>query len=158
MMLRALAALAVVSSPAATASAEGTVLLRMATAAPEGTAWAREGHSNERDISELTHGQVRMKWYFGGIAGDEMQMLERIKREQLDGVASAGMLCAKLAPSMTALRIVGLFQSRDESAFVSGRLKDTFDAEFLKSGFVNLGEMGIGPDVIFSTTPMTSLA
>ena len=157
MIVRALATLGVLAT-AATASAEGGVLLRMATAAPEGTAWAREAHSYERDIAELTHGQVRVKWYLGGIAGDEMQMLERIKREQLDGVASAGMLCAKLAPSMRALRIVGLFQSRDESAFVSGRLKDTFDEEFRRSGFVNLGEMGIGPDVIFSNTPLTSLA
>ncbi|HEY2745071.1 MAG TPA: TRAP transporter substrate-binding protein DctP [Polyangia bacterium] len=155
--MRAIVAIGIVAATAATARAEGApVLLRMATAAPEGTAWAREGHSFERDVAELTHGQVRMKWYLGGIAGNELQMLERIKREQLDGVASAGMLCAKLAPSMRALRIVGLFQSRDESAFVSGRLKDTFDEELLHAGFVNLGEMGIGPDIIFSNTPLTS--
>jgi len=86
-----------------------------------------------------------------------MTMLERIKREQLDGVASAGMLCARLAPSMRALRIVGLFQSRDESAYVTGRLKETFDAEFSRAGFVNLGEMGIGPDVIFSRGPIRTM-
>ena len=72
----------------------------MGTPAPEGTAWAREGHSFERDIAELTHGQVRMKWYLGGIAGDELQMLDRVRRDQLDGVASAGMLCHRLSPSM----------------------------------------------------------
>jgi len=140
-----------------TVAAADPIVLRMATAAPEGTAWAREGHSFERDVSELTHGQVKMKWYLGGIAGDEMTMLERIKREQLDGVASAGMLCARLAPSMRALRIVGLFQSRDESAYVTGRLKETFDAEFSRAGFVNLGEMGIGPDVIFSRGPIRTM-
>jgi TRAP-type C4-dicarboxylate transport system substrate-binding protein len=143
-------------SPVA-ARADG-VLLRMATPAPPGTGWAREGKAFERDIDELTHGQVRMKWYLGGIAGDELQMLDRIKRDQLDGIASAGMACQKLAPTMRALRIVGLFQGRDESAYVSGRLKETLDAEFLKAGFVNLGEVGIGPDVIFSRTPVTSMA
>jgi TRAP-type transport system periplasmic protein len=134
------------------------VVLRMGTAAPEGTAWAREGHSFERDIAELTHGQVRMKWYLGGIAGDELQMLDRVRRDQLDGVASAGMLCHRLSPSMRVLRIVGLFQNRDESAYVSGQIKGTLDAEFLKAGFVNLGEMGLGPDVIFSRTPLTTMA
>lgn len=140
-----------------TARAEG-VLLRMATPAPPGTAWARVGSSFERDIAELTGGRVRMKWYLGGIAGDELQMLDRIKREQLDGVASGGMLCQRLAPTMRALRIVGLFQSRDESAFVAGRLKETLDQEFLRAGFVNLGSIGVGPDVIFSRQPVTSMA
>jgi TRAP-type C4-dicarboxylate transport system substrate-binding protein len=135
-----------------------SVLLRMGTPAPPGTAWAREGHAFERDIAELTHDQVRMKWYLGGIAGNEMEMYDRIKREQLDGIASGGMLCQRLAPTMRALRIVGLFQSRDESAYVAGRLKESLDAEFLKAGFVNLGELGVGPDVIFSRTPVTTMA
>jgi TRAP-type transport system periplasmic protein len=149
---------ATTATTAATSARGEPIVIRMATPAPEGTAWAREGHSFERDIAELTHGRIRMKWYLGGIAGDELTMLDRMKREQLDGVASGGMLCQRLAPSMRALRVVGLFQSRDESAFVSGRLKDTFDAEFLRSGFVNLGEVGVGPDVIFSRTPVASMA
>jgi TRAP-type transport system periplasmic protein len=135
-----------------------SVLLRMATPAPPGTAWARVGVSFERDIAELTGGRVRMKWYLGGIAGDELQMLDRIKRDQLDGAASGGMLCQRLAPTMRALRVVGLFQNRDESAFVVGRLKDTLDKEFLRAGFVNLGEVGVGPDVIFSRSPVASMA
>jgi TRAP-type C4-dicarboxylate transport system substrate-binding protein len=130
----------------------------MATVAPPGTAWAREGNAYMRDIETLTHGQVKMKWYLGGIAGDEMEMLDRVRREQLDGVASGGMLCMKLAPSMRVLRIVGLFQSRAESAYVSGRLKDTLDKEFLKAGFVNLGELGVGPDILFSRQPIRSFA
>jgi TRAP-type C4-dicarboxylate transport system substrate-binding protein len=68
------------------------------------------------------------------------------------------MLCHRLSPSMRVLRIVGLFQNRDESAYASGRLKETFDAEFLKAGFVNLGEMGLGPDVILSRTPIQTMA
>jgi TRAP-type C4-dicarboxylate transport system substrate-binding protein len=130
----------------------------MATVAPAGTAWAREGHALERDIEELTRGRVRMKWYLGGIAGDELQMLDRVRRDQLDGIASGGMLCQRLSPSMRALRFVGLFQNRDESAFVSGRLRDLFDAEFLKEGFHNLGEYGVGPDVIFSRTPIRTMS
>jgi TRAP-type transport system periplasmic protein len=152
-----LVAAAMVLAATTTATAE-PIVLRMATPAPEGTAWAREGHSFERDIAELTHDQVHMKWYLGGIAGNEMMMLDRIKREQLDGIASGGVLCQKLAPTMRAMRIVGLFQSRDESSYVVGRLKEALDAEFLRAGFVNLGEYGVGPDVIFSRTPVASMA
>jgi TRAP-type transport system periplasmic protein len=134
------------------------IVLRMATVAPAGTAWAREGVAYERDIAALTHDQVHMKWYLGGIAGDEVQMLERIKRDQLDGVASGGMMCMKVAPSMRVLRLAGLFQSREESAYVSSLLKPTLDKEFQKAGFVNLGEVGIGPDVFFTQAPVHSMA
>jgi TRAP-type C4-dicarboxylate transport system substrate-binding protein len=151
---RALVAALLVS---ATAGAD-PVLLRMATVAPPGTGWAREGVALERDIDELTHGQVKMKWYLGGIAGDEQEMLERIRKDQLDGVASAGMMCMKLAPSMRVLRVVGLFQSRTESAYVSSRMRDSLDKEFLQAGFVNLGEVGVGADIIFSRRPVHSLA
>jgi TRAP-type C4-dicarboxylate transport system substrate-binding protein len=147
-----LAALAPVSARAE------PIVLRMATVAPPGSAWARLEVDFERDIEALTAGRVHMKWYLGGIAGDELEMAERIRREQLDGVASGGMLCMKLAPSMRVLRVLGLFQNRDESAYVSGRLKPLFDEEFARAGFVNLGEFGIGPDVLFSREPVRSLA
>ena len=152
-----LATVLAVATLTSTAAAQ-PIKLRMGTPAPDGTAWAREGHAFERDIAELTHGQVAMKWYLGGIAGSELTMLDRIHRDQLDGVASGGMLCQKLSPTMRALRIPGMFQTREESAYVTSRLKPALDAEFLQAGFVNLGELGIGPDIILSREPIASMA
>src|SRR6476646_5054881 len=82
------------------------VTLRLATAVPEGTAWARVGMAFARDVDELTHGEVRVKWYLGGIAGNELQVLDRMKRDQLDGVGSGGVLCQRLAPTMRVTRLV----------------------------------------------------
>jgi TRAP-type C4-dicarboxylate transport system substrate-binding protein len=140
---------AVVAAGAGDARAE-PIVLRFGTVAPDGTAWARIAKQTGVDLAAATHGQVQSKWYFGGIAGDELQMLERVHKEQLDGIVSGGMLCEKLSPSMRVLRMVGLFQTRDESSYVAGRLKSLFDEDFRKQGFVNLGDVGIGPDLIFS--------
>jgi TRAP-type C4-dicarboxylate transport system substrate-binding protein len=137
--------------------AEPTVL-RFGTVAPDGTGWARLARNTSRALAEATAGQVTGKWYFNGIAGDELQMMERIRKDQLDGIVSGGTLCQKLSPSMRVLRVVGLFQTRDESSYVAGRLKPLFDEEFRKAGFVNLGSVGVGPDLIFSRTPVRSLA
>ena len=63
--------------------------LRFASVAPEGTGWAREFKAFARDAEAFSNGQVRVKWYFGGIAGDESVVPERIKRGQLDGEAAA---------------------------------------------------------------------
>jgi TRAP-type C4-dicarboxylate transport system substrate-binding protein len=160
MNLRQFAALVVAASAligAAPAGADPAYVLRMATAAPEGTAWARLLRSFGRDVETATAGQVRMKWYLGGVAGDELQMGERVKKGQLDGVASGGPLCTRLAPSMRVLGLVGLFQSRGEAAYVMGRLKPTLDEEFQQSGFSYLGELTVGPIVLFTRRPVESL-
>ncbi len=133
------------------------IVLRFGTVAPEGTAWARLAKSTSRAVAEATGGQVTGKWYFNGIAGNELEMAARVRKDQLDGIVSGGMLCQRLAPSMRVLRVVGLFQTRDESGYVAGRLKPVFDEEFRKAGFVNLGEVGIGPDLIFSREPIRSM-
>jgi TRAP-type C4-dicarboxylate transport system substrate-binding protein len=130
----------------------------MGTVAPEGTAWSRLAINVTGALSAASRGQVTGKWYFNGIAGDELAMAERVRRDQLDGIVSGGMLCQKLSPSMRVLRIVGLFQSRDESGYVAGRLKPLFDEEFRRAGYVNLGSVGVGPDLIFSREPIRSMA
>ncbi|MCU1283115.1 MAG: TRAP-type C4-dicarboxylate transport system, substrate-binding protein [bacterium] len=83
-------------------------------------------------------------------------MIARIRRGLLDGVASGGMTCQRLAPTMKVIRIVGLFQSREEALYVLGRLKPRLDKEFARSGFTNLGEAGFGSDLVFSRTPIRS--
>jgi TRAP-type transport system periplasmic protein len=151
--LVAVAALVSGSSDAAPAH-----VLRFATIAPDGTEWARLSRSFSREVEQATEGNVVVKWYFGGIAGDEQGMIDRVRRGQLDGVASGGMMCQRLAPSMRVMRIVGLFQSRDEALYVLGRLKPRLDREFAASGFANLGEAGFGSDVLFSREPVRTFA
>jgi TRAP-type transport system periplasmic protein len=55
-------------------------------------------------------------------------------------------------------RIVGLFQTRAESAYVLTRLKPILDAEFAKNGFVNLGQANLGPEILFTRDPVRSVA
>jgi TRAP-type C4-dicarboxylate transport system substrate-binding protein len=134
------------------------VVLRLASAVPEGTAWARVGRAFARDVEKLTRGEVRVKWYLGGIAGDELEMQTRIARDQLDGVGSGGMLCTRLAPSMRVMRMAGLVQNRDESALVLRRLKPALDEEFRANGFTSLWEAGLGTSFLFARQPVHSLA
>ena len=157
MKLRLLAALALVCALSSSAVAE-PIILRFATAAPDGTAWARLFRAMGRDIESDSKGALTAKWYFGGIAGSELETLERLKKNQLDGVMSGGPLCMKLSPSMQALRLIGLYQSRAEAAYVLGRLRPTVDREITEAGFHNVGVAMLGPDVLFTRTPVTSVA
>ena len=90
-----------------TVSATRTHALRFATAAPDGTAWARLSRAFAREIDEQTRGELPIKRYFGGIAGNEAEIIARMRRGQLDGVASGGMLCQRLAPTMRVVHSPG---------------------------------------------------
>jgi TRAP-type C4-dicarboxylate transport system substrate-binding protein len=151
----ALCAAALALAPAA-ARAEPHVL-RLATAAPDGTAWAREFKAFARELAARTHGEVQLKWYFGSIAGDELQVGERIRRGQLDGVASGGMLCERVAPSIRAIHMTGVYPDRAAAGYVAMRLMPDFQAEAQQNGFTIIGAPIMGVTMLFSRTPLRSL-
>lgn len=130
--------------------------LRLATIAPEGSGWAREFGAWARDVEAGTRGAVRVKMYYSAIGGDEFTVLNRIKRDQLDGGIGSES-CTRLSPSLRVTRIFGLFQTREESFFVLGRLAPLIDAEFLRAGFINLGEATLGPEMLFTRQPVRDL-
>lgn len=133
------------------------VTLRMATAAPDGSAWARELVAFSREVKAATKDQVQVKWYLGGIAGGELEVRDRIQRGQLDGTGSGGMLCQELSPSMRIMRMRGLFLNSDEATYVRGRLKPVFDEEFRAAGFVHLASANLGSEVLLSRRPVRTL-
>jgi TRAP-type C4-dicarboxylate transport system substrate-binding protein len=143
---------------AASAAYAEPQVLRVATVAPDGTSWARDLKTFAHDVESATRGAVRIKLVFGGIAGDEDQLLGRLQRGQLDGAASGGLLCQQLAPSLHVLGVMGLIQERTEAAYVIGKLKPTVDEEMARAGFAVLAMSGMGSVMVFSRKPVTSLA
>jgi TRAP-type C4-dicarboxylate transport system substrate-binding protein len=136
--------------------AHADTVLRMAGMAPDGSSWTRELKAFSREVEARTHGHVRLKWYWGGIAGDEAQVFERIRRDQLDGQAAA-QACERVAPSLRITRVLGLFQSRDETLFVLRRISDRLDQEVRKNSFVGFFA-GMGSDIMFTRGPVRDLA
>lgn len=148
----ALALAALVAGTGLCRAADPAPVLRFATLVPDGTAWSRELKAFAREIEDGTH--QRVKFYWGGIAGDEREMVARVKRGQLDGIAGAA-VCTDLAPSLQVTRIQGLFPNRDTHERLVRQIPNV-DEEFKKAGFINLGVTGMGPSIVFTRTPVTS--
>src|SRR5512142_1683783 len=109
-------------------AADPAPALRFGTLVPDGTAWARELKAFAREVEEGAH--QRVKFYWGGIAGDEKETLARIARGQLDGAAGA-VVCTELAPSLQVTRLQGLFPSRDDHERLLRQIPNV-DEEFRK--------------------------
>jgi TRAP-type C4-dicarboxylate transport system substrate-binding protein len=131
--------------------------LRFAGIAPEGTAWAREVKAFVREIETVSEGKITVRAYLGGIAGDDLEMAKRMRRDQLDGVLSAGTACQEVAPAFLALRIPGLLTSRDEAGYVANRLVPLLREQARAHGAVLLALAPLGRDVVLSRAPIDSL-
>jgi TRAP-type C4-dicarboxylate transport system substrate-binding protein len=134
------------------------IRLRFAGIAPEGTAWAREVRAFSREIEAESHGQIVMRMYLGGIAGDDLEMGERIRRDQLDGALSAGMLCQQVSPSYSVFRVPGVLLDRAEVNYILSRLRTALRQEARQHGMVLLGEAALGIDAVATRTPVRNLA
>ena len=153
----AVIAVSTLSVPYASAQ-EAKHKLRIATAAPDGTSWAHAFHAFARTISEGTNGSVEVKFYFGGLAGDEQQVHQLMDAGKLDGIVSGGPMCSDVIPSMRVFGIVGLFQSQDEATYILGHLRPTLDKEAHDARYLLLTTGSIGPVIVFSREPITTMA
>lgn len=137
--------------------ADPVVHLRFATIAPDGTGWAREVKAFAREIENASGGRVAIHVYLGGIAGDDAEMGRRMRKDQLDGALSAGMLCQEIAPAYAIFRIPGLMQDRAESAYVMTRLFPMLREQARAHGMRLLTSGSLGSDVVLSRVPIDSL-
>ncbi len=140
-------ALVLLALAIAAAPAQEPTVLRMAAIAPEGTGWARELKAMSRDLQNATQGGLVMKWYLGGIAGDETTALDRIRRGQLDGAAGA-LFCGSLSPTLRVTRVAGLVQNREEALTLLNHFRERIDDDFRRAGFVELVIGNFGNDII----------
>jgi TRAP-type C4-dicarboxylate transport system substrate-binding protein len=141
---------------ALTPSATAKETLRIAIVPPDGTSYAREMRAWARDVEQATDGQIAVRFYMGGIVGNEDEVGRRIQRGQVDGTASAGMLCQEVIPSFRVLHVMGLFSDREEINYVIGRLGPQFVEEAARAGYIFLGAASMGRIVAFSKLPLRS--
>ena len=141
---------------AAVAGEEQT--LRIGSIVPDGTGWARGLRAMAREVDAKTGGALKMKLYLGGIAGDELEMMDRVRRGQLDGMLSGSVACETYAPSLRVARIPGMLETWDEASFVLGRLRPLIEDEARRNGFTYLGDAVIGPSILFLRTAVHDLA
>jgi TRAP-type C4-dicarboxylate transport system substrate-binding protein len=147
-------ALALALSLSAASLAHADVTLKIATIAPEGSSWMKLFHKWQTDVEARTQGRVRIKFYAGGVQGDERDVLRKIRLGQLQGGGVTAIGLAGIDTEVRALEIARTYEELD-------RLRTALDVELRKKfddhGFVLLGWGDVGPVHIFSKRPVRSL-
>jgi len=131
--------------------------LKIATVAPEGSAWMKEMRAGAKEIQERTEGRVQIKYYGGGVMGNSSKVLGKIRIGNLHGGAFTPSALQKIYPEISLYGLPMVFESVEEVAYVRARLDKKIQDGLDKAGFVNFGFASGGFAVIMSNVAVTGL-
>ncbi len=132
--------------------------LKIATVTPEGSQWMNVMRASAKEIKQRTDGRVLIKYYGGGVKGDDAKVLGQIRIRQLQGGAFTP---SALASQYLDLNLYGMplvFDSEEEAAYVRSRMDARLQHGLEDAGFVNFGFATSGFANIMSSTPIKTLA
>lgn len=118
--------------------------IKLGTLAPEGSPW----YSAIRDMAETwkvaTAGRVQFRIYPGGVAGDDPDMVRKMRVGQLHAAALSGTGLYEIAPEIQALMMPTMFNSYEELDYVRDRIAPKLEAILEAKGFkvLNWGDAG----------------
>ncbi|HEY7955702.1 MAG TPA: TRAP transporter substrate-binding protein DctP [Polyangia bacterium] len=129
--------------------------LKIATLAPEGSSWMILFHKWARAVESRTDGRVKVKFYAGGIEGDEADVLRKIRLGQISGAALTGIGLSSICPEVRAFDIARSYEELDALRAAIG---DEIKQKFLAKGFLVAAWGEVGPIHLFSSKPVKSMA
>ncbi len=133
------------------------VTLKIATVTPNGSQWMNDMRASAAEIKERTEGRVTIKYYGGGVKGDDAKVLGLIRIKQLQGGAFPPSALAALYSDLNLYGMPLVFDSEEEAAYVRSKMDARLQQGLEDAGFVSFGFATSGFANIMSSTPVTTL-
>lgn len=139
------------------ASADAATVVKMATLVPEGSVWDQILREMGEDWQKSTGGDVSLRLYPGGVAGDEPDIVRKMRVGQLHAAAlSVGGLSA-IDESFQIFEIPMFFESYEELYHVLETLRPEFEKRLEAKGYVLLHWANGGWVHLFSKKPVRTV-
>ncbi len=121
------------------------VKIKVGTLAPEGSIWHNTLVRVAQRWKEASGGKVRLKIYPGGVAGDEGDMIRKMRIGQLHMGAMTGIGLQQITRSTLSLQLPMVFDSWSMLDHVRNQVADKMKADIESKGFVvlNWGDAGV---------------
>ena len=137
---------------------EKNLVVKIATLAPEGSSWAKTIQALNAEVMKKTENRVQFKIYFGGVLGDELDMLRKMKIGQIQAAALTSGGLSVLFREIDVFQVPFLFQRYEEVDSVLSKMDGFFRKGFEDNGYVLLGWSEAGFVYLMSNVPISTVA
>ncbi len=128
--------------------------LKIATLAPDGSAWMREMRAAAAEVKTGTDGRVEFKFFPGGVMGNDAVVLRKLRLGQLQGGVLTASELSLVYPDATAYSLPFLFSDWDQVARVRERVDPLLAQGFEERGIHLLGVSGVGFAYLMGSKPV----
>ena len=129
--------------------------LKIATLLPDGTIWMKAMRASAREIEERTEGRLKLRFYPGGVMGNDKSVLRKIRVGQLHGgVLTTGSL-AGIYKDIEIYSLPFLFRSFEEIDYVRKKIDPLLIDNLARKGYISFGLSEGGFVYLMSQTPIS---
>lgn len=138
--------------------AHAEAVIKFASLAPDGSTWMKVMSEYDKQLQSKTGGQVRFKFYPGGVAGDEKDVVRKMRLGQLQAAGVTGVGLGEIAPQLRILDAPFLLRNAAEVDYILKKFNGDLNQALESNGFVLLGWTEVGFVYLFTGTPVRSPA
>lgn len=131
------AALAAMTFSAASVAAQ-PVLVKMATLVPDGSSWHLILKETGDKWRTLSNGSVTVRLYAGGVAGDDPDVVRKMRLGTLNAGVLTSVGVAEIDKSVYALGVPMMYDSYEEVYYVLDKMRPRLESSLESKGFVVL--------------------
>ena len=136
----------------------GAQSIKIATLAPDGSAWMRELRAAAAEVKQGTAGRVEVKFYPGGVMGNDAVVLRKMRLGQLQGGVLTSSELSMVYPDSQAYSLPFLFSSWDQVAKARAVADPVLAKGFEQRGLHMLGVSGVGFAYLMGDKPLRTRA
>jgi TRAP-type C4-dicarboxylate transport system substrate-binding protein len=130
------------------------IRIKIATISPEGSVWMKKMREGAQEVSRRTENRIKIKFYPGGVMGDDKAVLRKIRIGQLQGGAFVSGSISQFYPDNQIYSLPLFFRSFEEIDYVRGYLDQKIIDGFERGGFIIFGIAEGGFAYVMSTVPI----
>lgn len=135
-------------------SAAGNTTIRIGSLAPPGSSWDKVFRAWGNSLKQATGGSVQLQFFPGGVAGDERDVIRKMKLGQMDGGSFTSVGLGQVARATAVLQVPGIIETYKQLNYVREQLAPDFESMFEKEGYRLLGWGDVGFARVFSKKPI----
>ncbi|WP_455383104.1 TRAP transporter substrate-binding protein [Salinispira pacifica] len=130
--------------------------IKIASIAPENSPYGVALNQMASEWQQITGGRVRVIIYHNGIAGDQSDVLRKMRIGQLQGGVFTNTAIASIVPEVLSISVPFLVRNDDEFRYVMKDLKPILDRKLQSQGFTAIAWAEAGWVRFFSKDPLST--